>query len=493
LFPHHRYNETWLVLCIGNQKGGRVPILARLAALALILALAQPALAQSGPRVTADAAVVDFPAGIRFELAAESGQPLTRAELRYGADARSCLPSEARQALRFDSAAAIAVDWEWDFTRTSLLPPGVRFWWQWELEDAAGARLLTDKQWSTITDQRFTWRTATRDLVTVTWAAGDAAFGQELLDLSLRSLDRLEHEMGVRPDGPVGLVVYPTTADLTDSFVTLPEWAGGVALPAYNVVVTAIEPGQDSWASSVVPHELAHLVVGTLVFNCRGAGLPTWLNEGLAVHAEGPAAPGDLARVRQALSAGALPSLRSMANGFQADRSRALLAYAHSAEVVRWMLAEFGPERLAELLALVRAGQTIDPALEAVYGLNTDGLDAGWRVAQGFDPLPTLAPTAAPAERTPVPTLALWTAAPRQSATPPASEPPPSATPRVVAQAASPTPAVTNTPFTLGLPALSSDAPAAPQGLPGWVGGALVLAVIILAGIGLRLVLRRRR
>ena len=33
-------------------------------------------------------------------------------------------------------------------------------------------------------------------------------------------------------------------------------------------------------------HELAHLLVRELTFNCFG-GLPTWLNEGLATYSEG--------------------------------------------------------------------------------------------------------------------------------------------------------------------------------------------------------------
>ena len=35
-----------------------------------------------------------------------------------------------------------------------------------------------------------------------------------------------------------------------------------------------------------VIHELAHLLVEEVTFNCFG-GLPTWLDEGLAVYAEG--------------------------------------------------------------------------------------------------------------------------------------------------------------------------------------------------------------
>jgi hypothetical protein len=446
--------------------------------------------AQGGPQVTTDNAVSTFPDAVRFELAAESDAPITSAILHYGADSRTCLPTAAQQAVDFDPAAAITVEWEWDFTRTGVLPPGVRFWRQWELVDANGAELLTEKQWDTIVDPRFEWQTVSRDEVTVSWTEGGQAFGTGLLDLSLESLNQLEQEMGVRPDGAVTLVVYPDSDQLTESFVTLPEWTGGVALSEFNVMVTGIRPGQDEWAASVVPHELTHLVVGSLVFNCRGVSLPTWLNEGLAVNAEGPGTPEEAERVRQALHAGQLPSLRSMANGFQADTGRAVLAYAHSAEVVRFMIREYGGEKIGELLALVRLGETIDPALDAVYGLDTDGLDAAWRMSEGAAPLPTAVPTAAQADRTPVPTLALWTAAPLTMVAAtgsPATGAPSTPTPAAVAQAATATPPAEFTPP----PARESDASLS---LP-WLAGGLLCAcllVVVVSG-GLALVLRRGR
>jgi hypothetical protein len=257
-----------------------------------------------------------------------------------------------------------------------------------------------------------------------------------------------------------------------------------LALPAYNVVVTAIEPGQTTWAASVVPHELAHLVVGALVFNCRGVNLPTWLNEGLAVNAEGPAPPEDTARVQRALLAGSLPTLRSLASGFQAETGRATLAYAHSAEVVRYLIREHGSERLGELLAQVQSGRTIDPALEAVYGFNTDGLDSAWRVSEGAAPLPTAPATLSAAERTAVPTLALWTAAPLTTLA--ATGVPATATPRGVAQAASATlnPSATPAPPATPTRVVSPLRWLAAAGL-----GLLLLGLLLAGGV----LLRRRR
>jgi hypothetical protein len=85
--------------------------------------------------------------------------------------------------------------------------------------------------------------------------------------------------------------------------------------------------------------------------------------------------------------------------------------------VVRFLIKEYGGDKMAALLAAIQSGERINPALQAVYGFDTDGLDNVWRVSLGFaaaDAGETAAPTAA---RTAVPTLALWTSAPRTSPT----------------------------------------------------------------------------
>lgn len=381
--------------------------------LALCALLALPAQAQSGIQIQTDEATQDFPNSIRFHLVASSGAAIDSVILHYGTNGRTCQSGEVRQSVDFDHGATADAGWQLEFKRSGSFPPGVQVWWQWEVHDASGAQRLTNRQTLVVEDARFNWRSLARDRVTLIWSNGDDAFGQSLMELAQRSLDRLADDMGVRPPGDVWITVYPTAEDLRGAILHLSEWAGGVALPEYNSVVTGILPGEDDWAAQVIPHELAHLVVGALVFNCLGVGLPTWLDEGLARFSEGLST--DEARaVREALDQNTLPPLRTLANAFPADEARARLAYAQSGQVVQFMIATYGPEKVAALLATVQSGKRVDPALLEVYGFDTDGLDNAYRVSMGAAPLPTAQSisTAAAVERTPVPTLALWTAVP---------------------------------------------------------------------------------
>ncbi len=431
--------------------------LALLGGLALAAA---PLHAQTTIMVNVDQAEVEFPAGITFQLTATAGDPITHVSLRYGTNSRTCQTGVARQDLDIEAGTRVDATWEWDFKYTGVVPPGAELWWQWEIETAGGARLLTDRRTLQVEDNDYVWQTTEAGDVAVTWSRGSAAFGQDVLTEATRSLDRLETDLGVRPPGKVQLILYPSAEAVRAALYYVPEWTGGVAYPEYGLTVLAAAPGQDAWLAEVVPHELAHLVVGTLVFNCHGIELPVWLNEGLAVFAEGGPSRADQRAVTQALESSRLPPLRTLAGGFQADPDLATLSYAYSGEVVGYLVETYGPAQLDALLAAMRDGAQIDPALQATYGLDTDSLDAAWRQARGFAPAParvTSSPTPlgfAAATRTPVPTLALWTAPAPTAASPTAA---PTALP-----AASSTPAPTPVAVLAPTETAAAAAPASP-------------------------------
>ena len=66
-----------------------------------------------------------------------------------------------------------------------------------------------------------------------------------------------------------------------------------------------------------------------------------------------------------------------------------LIGYGHGKSVVSYLIARFGEEKMADLMARFRQGDTADEALMAVYGFDQHGLDSEWRLAIGLDPLPS--------------------------------------------------------------------------------------------------------
>jgi hypothetical protein len=373
------------------------------------LILARPAAAQEGLEIDINRSVLTFPDTITFRLAARGQSNIEHITLTYGTNSRSCQSGGSRQAIQFESAQEIDVDWEWELKRSGSIPPGASIWWEWTLIDSDGNVHITDRQERLFLDDRYIWNDLSREEVTAHWFFGNNTFADETLTITLAELERIGDQIGVELSRQIQLWIYPTADDVRDALVISHDWAGAVAFPDYNIMIISLSPGEADWAAEVIPHELAHLIIGAASFNCRGGHLPIWLSEGLAKVAEGQADSTEMERLEDALQEENLPPLASLADGFSAYGGAAGQAYAQSGEVVRYLIEQHGVDQVSDLLEAIRDGQTIDQSLEQVYGFDTNGLDARWRVMLGYAPTPTSAAVDAMNNATPtlVPTLAL--------------------------------------------------------------------------------------
>jgi hypothetical protein len=391
--------------------------------------------AQSAITVSQNQVVSNFPSDLVFQLTASSSSKIQSVKLLYRTNGQSCQSAVAQQQPDFTPGNTVVTEWVWDFTLTGILPPGAEVYWQWNITTEDGGNLLTDEMSYQINDPRPNWKQLVSTQVTLQWYQGDQVFGQTLMDIANRSLTRLSSSAGVSPNGHIWITIYPNTNELLEVDIHVSEWAGGIAYPEYNSTIMAIGSNELEWAASVIPHELAHLVTDSVVFNCRGMWLPTWLSEGLAEYAEGTMDAYYNQIITNALDKGNLPPLRTLERGFSSNAAEADRSYAHSGIVVSYLIEQYGAEKMAELLSTIKSGLMIDKALLAVYGKDTDGLEAEWRISMGYAPQPTQVPTSA--SRTSVPTLALWTSVVRPSLTPTTQ---PTETPTVVHPTKTPEP-----------------------------------------------------
>ena len=484
--PNRRKSQhLWLVfILLITLMGGRVTAVS-------------PVQAQSEPLITLNRAAPTFPDAIQFNLIASHESGIKQITLIYGTQGLSCQSNGSRQLADFVGEQAIVASWDWELWRGRGLPPGTIDWWQWELELADGSRHTTPTQEMQFLDPHEQWQTIRRDGLTVRWYEGNEQFGEEMFAEAKQSLARIAADFGVTQPPQVDLWFYPSALAVKEVIQNVPEWTGGVAFPEYGITVLGVAPGQSEWAAQIIPHELTHLVVGVRVFNCRGVRLPTWLNEGLARYAEQEVATVAQQEVESALAAGRMPTLRSLANGFSAYGNAASLSYTQSYLVVKYLVEEFGTADLDSFLQLMQEGTRIDPALQAVYGFDTDGLDVAWRTSLGYIPTPTHEADglAGQITATPIPTLALggipvaqpvatasatplpFTETPMATSVPPSptatpTQPLPTAT--TISTVSVPT-STTVAPSPSPTPAISSAPPSTPIPTGLWIGGALLL------------------
>jgi hypothetical protein len=344
-----------------------------------------PVLAEDGVSVTFSGAEAQFPSAITFTLEAEADSDIVDIDLEYRVSRRSLVGQSCRVDVDFTPGESVVASWRWDMLETGGLPPGTEVEYWWCIEDADNNMVESSSNTVRFDDLRYDWSRISSDQVNFYWYEGDDSFLQELVDAADAALDDLAEEVGVSLDQPANFYIYANPWDLHGALVYPDEWTGGVAFPAYNTIAIGISPGSMDWGKRAIAHELGHLVVHQYVFGPYGA-LPTWLDEGLAMDAEGDLRSDLQQMLEQAIARDTLFSISSIASSFPADPNEAKLSYAESYSVLQFLIDNYGSDKIVELLQVFKEGSTDDEALLQVYGFDTDGLGERWRVSLGLDP-----------------------------------------------------------------------------------------------------------
>ncbi len=318
-----------------------------------------------------------FPRSISFRLKARSGALISKAELEYVVDKIS--PAEVIVVVfpHFAPGKEIEASWLWDMRKASL-PPGAKLKYRWKLWDLAGNRLTTGFKGFRFDDQRYKWQELEQGKVTLFWYQGDRNFARELMSRAQETLRELAEDTGAELKRSVEIWVYASAADLQRAMIFPEEWMGGAAFPKFGLVAIGISPANLAWGKRAIAHELTHLVIYQVTFNPYN-DLPTWLNEGLAMHSEGELRSDLKSALEQGISQDRLFSVRSLCSSFPAGTEEAKLCYAQSYSLVEFLLQRYGREKMLQLLLTFKEGTTYDEALLKVYGLDLDGLDRLWR------------------------------------------------------------------------------------------------------------------
>jgi len=203
----------------------------------------------------------------------------------------------------------------------------------------------------------------------VRYRPGDAADAVLVLAGTEKYYARVMADFGVRPGGPVPVVVYPTAASLNRSFGWAGDlnaegayWAGVIRVLAPSAWITVDNANVEKdifLDEGPMAHELTHLAVDLRT----GGNAPRWLQEGLAQWEE------------NRLTGFRLPppdddtwySLDDLTNRFDSLTDQRA-AYYQSLAAVTYMYGRFGPQAVDVLLSRLGAGEAIGPALAGAFG-----------------------------------------------------------------------------------------------------------------------------
>lgn len=351
-----------------------------------------------------------FRKSMTFRLAAKDDSPITEIKLFYRVSGET---AAHKVELEFDPATEVKVEHVEDMSDPkNYQPPMIIFTYWWTIKDEKGNRIKTDPISFVYTDTRYDWQVLEGKLVRLYWHDQDKQFGEHFFDLATNAAEQLSQKFGVNPKDPVSIVIYNTHDELMSALVEASsEWTGAVTFGRTGCI--AIGMGDPDWMERVIPHELTHAMLNQITKPPFG-DIPRWLHEGLAMHSEGGMSFEERTALEKAIQDNTLISLRTLNSVFPDERKRAILSYAESYSFVDYIIKEYGTDKLGELIAVFAKGAHYDDAMQEVFGTDMDGMEDRWRAYIGAPPregasaaTPVPAVTNTPggvAQATPIPT-----------------------------------------------------------------------------------------
>jgi hypothetical protein len=246
-------------------------------------------------------------------------------------------------------------------------------------------------------DDRYTWQSRTSGILTMHWIDGSASFGSQLLSYGTQGIAKAASWFGVSETDPIDFYIYPDQKSFA-SAMNSAETIGGVAESGYRTCFGLAGTSDLSYASSMVPHEVTHIVFSDATGNAYHSP-PRWVNEGLATYLSEGYDSSNKRLVTQAVGDGTLVPLAALAGYFALDASRIYLSYAEAAAATDYMVRTYGQSSILKLVKAYGQGSSDDEAFTAAFGVTISAFDAAWlasnRVTAGQTYGPQPAPTGA--------------------------------------------------------------------------------------------------
>ncbi len=330
---------------------------------------------------------VNFPDGVGLMLTAESDADIVEVRVYFrAAGSRKWGYAYAD----FEPGSRIVATRSIPVSEAAYLAPGVDVEYYYQIRDAHGAVLKTERSTIEYLDYSFDWRRVNigplellyHDIRDDRIADAARALNQDLQ----RVLALLQHEPR---DGFKG-VIYNSYADANAVFPVQSQTTtdhgtfAGYAFPEQGVFVGQ---GLDR---RIIVHESTHLLFRDALGE-KALDTPAWLDEGFATYSE------PSVRIRSSSNLyGRTPPLRGM-NRVSGTPSTIPLFYYKSVSVVAYLIEEYGEDNFRRMLGELKKGRVIEDALLNVYGFDVDGLDDRWAglpVEPAATPVPTVASSA---------------------------------------------------------------------------------------------------
>ena len=348
----------------------------------------------------------EFQEGIRFAVEVRSAVEIDEIAVRFRIGQRDIAAYEYLEVEAQDGDSVSASAFYRTNTAARYIAPGTIITHRFEVTDIAGTRLETPETEYIYHDDRFEWDEITNGIVTVSYHGPVSFRAQDILDASVQTLETMGPLLGAGVDDPIRITMYNNWAEMRPALPPASEATRRELITegqAHSPEGVLLVLGGASSASGVTSHEVTHILVHRAGEDSLGR-VPSWLNEGLAEF--GNIQPGTSYddALAFAIQHDRLLPITAM-DAPPGDPQDVIIFYGQARSIVQYMIFEYGPEKMRELMATINSGKSTRTAVQEVYGLTLVELENEWRTLLGVKLRPS--PDQANALPTPLPTPSL--------------------------------------------------------------------------------------
>lgn len=332
---------------------------------------------------------VDFPNGVGLAITAESDADIVEVRIYYRASGSR---NWGYTYADFDEGSRVVATRSLPVDEAAYIAPGVELEYYYQIKDAHGSVLKTERFRVEYLDDRYDWKWINIGPLELIYHDVSDRRAADVARKLQQDLQFVTDLLQLEPRNTFKGVVYNSYSDANAVFPKQSQTTtdhgtfAGYAFPDQGVFVGQ---GLDR---RIIVHESAHMLMREAVGE-KALDIPSWLDEGFASYVE----PNARVRDSRELRDSALP-LRGMNNVSGTPRTIGLF-YQKSLSVFAFLIEEYGRDNFRRLVDVLADGETVDGALLEVYGFDVDGLDDRWAgrpVRAASTPSPVVSPAQRP-------------------------------------------------------------------------------------------------
>jgi hypothetical protein len=327
--------------------------------------------------------LIDFPEKISFLFTGTTKKKIDDIKVNFKTGDRKTLQYGYMDFETNDNKVSGVMDFRIN-TTNGYIPPGSTITWNIIVYFEDGSQFSSENNEFIMLDTRFDdWDSIEGEYITIYYRYSKSR-AKTLLEECEFLIKDMEAIVGKTED-KIALTLYNNYAEMIEAVRSKSKTSdrelitAGQAFDESSVVL--VLAGRSDIGTAT--HEIMHILVGRATDG--SINLPLWLNEGLAEYANRDKTVSYDLYLEWGIGTNQLKPL-SQLRTFPGDPKLTLVSYGQSRSVVRYMIDNYGQEKMYILLNNLSQGMTIDEALLDSYGFELSTLDSNWRDTIGAGP-----------------------------------------------------------------------------------------------------------